>query len=63
MKTLIEKDQGQVTNNIRCNKKTLKKKKKKLHGSFLWMRFNCLIATEPLQGGSLLFYHKVPKKT
>ena len=29
MKTLIEKDQGQVTINIRCNKKTLKKKKKK----------------------------------
>ena len=34
MKTLIEKDQGQVTNNIRCNKKTLKKKKKNFMAPF-----------------------------
>ena len=27
---------------------------KKLHGSFLWMGFNCPRATEPLQGNSLL---------
>ena len=28
---------------------------KKLHDSVLWMRFNCLKATEPLRGDSLLF--------
>ena len=34
------------------NKK--KTKKKKVHGPFLWIRFNCLKATEPLQG---YFFH------
>ena len=29
--------------------------KKKLCGSFLWMRFNCLKAIEPSRGESLLF--------
>ena len=29
--------------------------KKKLDSSFLWMGFNCLKATEPLQRSSLLF--------
>ena len=28
---------------------------KKLYGSLLWMGFNCLMATQPLQGDSLLF--------
>ena len=28
---------------------------KKLYGPFYWMGFNCLRATEPLRGGSLLF--------
>ena len=28
---------------------------KNLYGSFLWMEFNCLKATKPLQRGSLLF--------
>ena len=32
--------------------------KKKLFGLFLWMRFWCLKATEPLRGGSLLFTTK-----
>ena len=31
---------------------------KKPYGAFLWMGFNCLKATEPLQGGSLLFTTK-----
>ena len=34
--------------------------KKKLYGPFLWMRFNCLEATEPLRGDSLLFTTKSP---
>ena len=29
--------------------------KKKLYGSFLWMGFNCLKATEPLQGDNLIY--------
>ena len=29
--------------------------KRKLYGPFFWMGFNCLKATEPLQGDSLLF--------
>ena len=29
--------------------------KKQLYGLFLWMGFNCLKATEPLRGDSLLF--------
>ena len=32
--------------------------KKKLCGPLLWMGFNCLKATEPLRGGSLLFTTK-----
>ena len=28
---------------------------------FLWMRFNCLKATEPLRGGSLLSTTKFPE--
>ena len=32
--------------------------KKKLYGSFLRMGFNCLVSTEPLRGGSLLFTPK-----
>ena len=34
--------------------------KKKLYGPFLWMGFNCLKATEPLWGGTLLFTTKLP---
>ena len=34
--------------------------KKKLYGPFLWMGFNCLKATEPLQRGTLRFTNKVP---
>ena len=32
--------------------------KKTLYGPFLWMGFNCLMAAEPLRGGSLLFANK-----
>ena len=32
-----------------------------LYGSFLWMGFNCLKATGPLRGGSLLFTTKFPE--
>ena len=32
----------------------------KLYGPFLWMGFNCLKATEPFQGGGLLFTTKFP---
>ena len=36
--------------------------KKKLYGLFfLWMRFNCLKASEPLRGGSLLFTARFPE--
>ena len=35
--------------------------KKKLYDPFLWMGFNCLKATTPLQGGSLLFTTKFPE--
>ena len=35
-------------------------KKRKLYYSFLWMVFNCLKATEPLQRGSLPFTTKSP---
>ena len=34
--------------------------KEKLYGPFLWMGFNCLKATEPLRGGTLLFTIKLP---
>ena len=34
--------------------------KEKLYGPFLWMGFNCLKATEPLRGGTLLFTTKLP---
>ena len=36
------------------------KKKKKPYGPFLWMELNCLKATEPLRGGTLLFTIKLP---
>ena len=35
--------------------------KKKLYGTFLWMGFNFLKATEPLRGDSLLFATKFPE--
>ena len=35
-------------------------KKKKPYGPFLWMELNCLKATEPLRGGTLLFTIKLP---
>ena len=38
-------------------KKTLKKK---LYGSFYWFKSNCLKATQPLLGDSLLFTTKSP---
>ena len=31
------------------------------HPFFLWMGFNCLKATEPLRGGSLLFTTYFPE--
>ena len=34
--------------------------KKKLCGPFLWIGSNCLKATEPLRGGTLLFTTKLP---
>ena len=39
---------------------TIKLFLKKLYSPFLWMGFNCLKATEPLRGGSLLFTIKFP---
>ena len=33
----------------------------KLYGPFLWMGFNCLEATDPLQGGSLPFSTQSPE--
>ena len=33
---------------------------KKVYDPFLWIRFNCLKATEPLRGGTLLFITKLP---
>ena len=36
------------------------KTQKKLYGHFLWMGFNCIKATEPLLGDSLLFTTKSP---
>ena len=33
--------------------------KKKLYDPFLWMGFNCLKATEPLRGGTLVFTTKL----
>ena len=39
----------------------LTKTKKKTLGSLLWMGFNCLKATEPLWGSSLLFTTKFPE--
>ena len=36
--------------------KSSKQNKKNLHGYFLWIAFNYPKATEPLRGGSLLFY-------
>ena len=35
-------------------------KNMKLYGPFLWMKFNCLKATEPVQGDSLLFTTQPP---
>ena len=35
-------------------------KRIKKNGPFLWMGMNCLKATEPLQGDSLLFTTKPP---
>ena len=35
--------------------------KKKCYDPFLWMGFNCLKATEPLLGDSLLFTTKSPR--
>ena len=35
--------------------------KKRIYGLFLWMRLNCLKATEPLGGGSLFFTTKLPE--
>ena len=34
-------------------------RKTQVYGPFLWMGFNCLKATKPLQGGSLLFTTKL----
>ena len=39
----------------------LRKQQTKLYDLFLWMGFNCLKATQPLQGGSLLFTIKFPE--
>ena len=35
--------------------------KRKLYGPFLWMGFNCLKVTVPLQGDCLLFTTKSPE--
>ena len=35
--------------------------KKKLYSPFLWMGFNCLNATKPPGGDSLLFANKSPE--
>ena len=39
----------------------IENKQKKRYGPFLWMGFNWLKATEPLQGDSLLFTTKSPE--
>ena len=44
-----------------CDSFIDKLKKNKLHDPFLWMGFNCLKATDPLRGGSLLFTTKFPE--
>ena len=46
-----------VWNMLKVNNKDTRTRpyKKKLYGPFLWMGFNRIKATEPLQGGSLLF--------
>ena len=36
-------------------------KKIKFYGPFLWTGLNCIKATEPLRGGSLLFITKFPE--
>ena len=36
-------------------------KKLKLYGPFLWMGFNCVKATVPLQGDRLLFTNQFPR--
>ena len=41
-------------------KKWDQRHKKKLYGPILWMGFNCIKATEPLLGDSLLFTTKSP---
>ena len=40
---------------IHISDKSQSSQTKKLYDPFLWMGFNCLKATEPLQGDSLLF--------
>ena len=41
--------------NMNCSIRNIDQKTLKFYGLFLWMGFNCLIATEPLRGDSLLF--------
>ena len=43
------------------NKETNYMKNLKICGALLWMRFNCLKATEPLWGDSLLFTTQSPE--
>ena len=48
--------------NVFCTLVRLSKKKAlKILLLFLWMGFNCLKATEPLRGASLLFTTKFPE--
>ena len=46
---------SQIWMSIHISDKSQSSQTKKLYDPFLWMGFNCLKATEPLQGGSLLF--------
>ena len=45
---------------IHCFERGFSNREKKLYGSFLWMGFNCLKATEPLRRDSLLFTTQFP---
>ena len=58
IRCLHEKNALENLNFILLLKKNFKKK---LYGPFLWMRFNCLKATKPFQGDSLLLTTQSPR--
>ena len=46
---------------LKSNVNKLNNSDRLLYGPILWMGFNCIKATEPLRGGSLLFTTKFPE--